>query len=277
MRWRQSPHVGQQAPHSSPRMLQFFNKCACLGQSQNPWPDSWGWAHGKPTKTFPGLVTVKQMIFMQLFWIISFKWGWHYFVLQEFEGCWKVGVQLIYLCIFNKCPCLQNTFIQVCPEYGEAFLYSRWLFSINLPKYAAAHARKTFPSHPQPASMRHRYFIKTLASLVHSHFHAPSQPVTQTLTAMITSEVFSCFVFYGTLLTIKMYIVAIITGQVRLRKKVRACGQDEERKNCVITCEKLYNIFLPNKGFCEPGGRSETRRITVPQRGSICGEMPEVD
>lgn len=45
----------------------------------------------------------------------------------------------------------------------------------------------------------------------------------------------------------------------------------------VITFEKLYNIFLPNEGFCEPRGRSETRRITVPQRGSICGEMPEVE
>lgn len=32
--------------------------------------------------------------------------------------------------------------------------------------------------------------------------------------------VFSCFVFYGVLLVVKMYILAIITGQVRLRKKV---------------------------------------------------------
>ena len=37
---------------------------------------------------------------------------------------------------------------------------------------------------------------------------------------MIRNEVFSCFVFYGVLLVVKMYIIAIITGQIRLRKKV---------------------------------------------------------
>lgn len=89
---------------------------------------------------------------------------------------------------------------------------------------------------PQPASVCHHHFrggrrIKSLASVVHSHFHAPSPLVPQPLTAMITNEVFSCFVFYGTLLVIKMYIVAITTGQVRLRKKVRVCGQDEQWKN----------------------------------------------
>lgn len=153
-------------------------------------------------------------------------------MLQEFEGCSKVGVELIYLYIFNKCSYLQNICIQVCPEYGEVFLFSKWLLSINLPKYA----RKTFPSHP-PARLRVSSSfqgwrrIKSLASVVHSHFHAPSPLVPQPLTAMITNEVFSCFVFYGTLLVIKMYIVAIITGQVRLRKKVRVCGQDEQWKN----------------------------------------------
>lgn len=87
---------------------------------------------------------------------------------------------------------------------------------------------------PQPASVCHHHFrgwrrIKSLASVVQSHSHAPSPP--EPLTAMITNEVFSCFAFYGTLLIIKMYIVAIITGQVRLRKKVRVCGQDEKWKN----------------------------------------------
>lgn len=37
---------------------------------------------------------------------------------------------------------------------------------------------------------------------------------------MMNNEAFSCFVFYSVLLVIKMYILAIITGQVRLRKKV---------------------------------------------------------
>ena len=41
---------------------------------------------------------------------------------------------------------------------------------------------------------------------------------------MLGNPVFSCFVFYATLLILKMYIIAIITGQVRLRKKVRLEG-----------------------------------------------------
>lgn len=43
------------------------------------------------------------------------------------------------------------------------------------------------------------------------------------------NEVFSCFVFYGVLLVIKMYIIAIITGQVRLRKKAFANPEDSLR------------------------------------------------
>ncbi|KAF1377730.1 hypothetical protein PFLUV_G00203770 [Perca fluviatilis] len=46
---------------------------------------------------------------------------------------------------------------------------------------------------------------------------------------LIRNEVFSCFVFYGVLLVIKMYIVAIITGQVRLRKKAFANPEDALR------------------------------------------------
>lgn len=81
-------------------------------------------------------------------------------------------------------------------------------------------------SPPPHSSMCHHHFrgwrrIKSLASLVHTHFHALSKRVSQTLIAMITNEVFSCFAFYGALMVIKMYIIAIITGQVRLRRKVR--------------------------------------------------------
>ncbi|KTG46840.1 hypothetical protein cypCar_00001297 [Cyprinus carpio] len=36
---------------------------------------------------------------------------------------------------------------------------------------------------------------------------------------MLGSDVLLCFIFYSTLLILKMYIIAIITGQVRLRKK----------------------------------------------------------
>ncbi|KAM6985446.1 prostaglandin E synthase [Aplochiton taeniatus] len=46
---------------------------------------------------------------------------------------------------------------------------------------------------------------------------------------MILNEVFSCFVFYSVLLVLKMYIVAIITGQLRLRKKAFANPEDALR------------------------------------------------
>ncbi|XP_078128003.1 prostaglandin E synthase [Sander vitreus] len=49
------------------------------------------------------------------------------------------------------------------------------------------------------------------------------------MTDLIRNEVFSCFVFYGVLLVIKMYIIAIITGQVRLRKKAFANPEDALR------------------------------------------------
>ncbi|XP_028318447.1 prostaglandin E synthase [Gouania willdenowi] len=46
---------------------------------------------------------------------------------------------------------------------------------------------------------------------------------------MIRNEVFSCFVFYGVLLVVKMYVIAIITGQVRLRRKAFANPEDALR------------------------------------------------
>ncbi|XP_049460628.1 prostaglandin E synthase [Epinephelus fuscoguttatus] len=49
------------------------------------------------------------------------------------------------------------------------------------------------------------------------------------MAVMIRNEVFSCFVFYGVLLVIKMYVIAIITGQVRLRKKAFANPEDALR------------------------------------------------
>ncbi|KAF6729085.1 Prostaglandin E synthase [Oryzias melastigma] len=46
---------------------------------------------------------------------------------------------------------------------------------------------------------------------------------------MIRNEVFSCFLFYAVLLILKMYVIAIITGQVRLRKKAFANPEDALR------------------------------------------------
>lgn len=111
---------------------------------------------------------------------------------------------------------------------------------------------------PPSAPMCHHPFrgwrrIKSLASLVHSHFHALSKRVTQTLIAMITSEVFSCFAFYGALLIIKMYIIAIITGQLRLRRKVRIWLTNSGTIRVHILFEKWQSIyFSPIKAFANP-------------------------
>uniref|UniRef100_A0A8B9CVQ8 Prostaglandin E synthase n=1 Tax=Anser brachyrhynchus TaxID=132585 RepID=A0A8B9CVQ8_9AVES len=46
---------------------------------------------------------------------------------------------------------------------------------------------------------------------------------------MMENKVFLSFAFYGTVLIVKMYVVAIITGQVRLRKKAFANPEDALR------------------------------------------------
>ncbi|NXS70716.1 PTGES synthase, partial [Pandion haliaetus] len=46
---------------------------------------------------------------------------------------------------------------------------------------------------------------------------------------MIENKVFMSFTFYSTILILKMYVVAIITGQVRLRKKAFANPEDALR------------------------------------------------
>ncbi|XP_066579584.1 prostaglandin E synthase [Amia ocellicauda] len=44
-----------------------------------------------------------------------------------------------------------------------------------------------------------------------------------------SSEVFCCFAFYAMLLLLKMYFVAILTGQLRLRRKAFANPEDALR------------------------------------------------
>ncbi|KAL4617426.1 prostaglandin E synthase [Arapaima gigas] len=46
---------------------------------------------------------------------------------------------------------------------------------------------------------------------------------------MLDNPVFASFILYGSLLILKMYIVAIITGQVRLHKKAFANPEDALR------------------------------------------------
>lgn len=109
---------------------------------------------------------------------------------------------------------------------------------------------------------------------------------------MLRNSVFSCFVFYGVLLVLKMYVIAVITGQIRLRKKVsellymqlevKCCVSFSS--SCLFSGGKLFFFFFfivcffasSLKGFCQPRGRAETRRFTVSQSRSICGKMPEV-
>ncbi|XP_010749244.1 prostaglandin E synthase [Larimichthys crocea] len=75
------------------------------------------------------------------------------------------------------------------------------------------------------------------------------------MAVIIRNEVFSCFVFYGVLLLLKMYIIAIITGQVRLRKKAFANPEDALRHGGlefyrldpdVERCRRAHNNDMEN-------------------------------
>ncbi|KAM7368782.1 hypothetical protein PAMP_013089 [Pampus punctatissimus] len=75
------------------------------------------------------------------------------------------------------------------------------------------------------------------------------------MAVIIRNEVFSCFVFYAVLLVIKMYIIAIITGQVRLRKKAFANPEDALRHGglqyhredpYVERCRRAHNNDMEN-------------------------------
>lgn len=68
---------------------------------------------------------------------------------------------------------------------------------------------------------------------------------------MITNEVFSCFVFYAVLLVLKMYVIAVITGQVRLRKKVSdfewegAAAEESHFDNLICFTDVMFLGFFP--------------------------------
>lgn len=51
---------------------------------------------------------------------------------------------------------------------------------------------------------------------------APALDMPASVLATVNGQVLPAFLLCSTLLVIKMYVVAVITGQVRLRKKVRA-------------------------------------------------------
>lgn len=64
--------------------------------------------------------------------------------------------------------------------------------------------------------------------------------------------VFSCFVFYGVLLVVKMYIIAIITGQVRLRKKVSDSGESRDLAAVKPSQPVSPSLCLFPKAFANP-------------------------
>lgn len=76
----------------------------------------------------------------------------------------------------------------------------------------------------------------------------------QTMAVIIRNEVFSCFVFYGVLLLLKMYIIAIITGQVRLRKKVSDYQRAERNLISALKGFHWCQVFFsfPKKAFANP-------------------------
>ncbi|XP_054249532.1 prostaglandin E synthase [Indicator indicator] len=55
---------------------------------------------------------------------------------------------------------------------------------------------------------------------------------------MLQNEVLLCFAFYSTILIVKMFVVAIITGQVRLRKKAFANPEDALRNGGLQFCRQ---------------------------------------
>ncbi|XP_068430624.1 prostaglandin E synthase [Clinocottus analis] len=75
------------------------------------------------------------------------------------------------------------------------------------------------------------------------------------MAVLIRNEVFTCFVFYGVLLVLKMYAIAVITGQVRLRKKAFANPEDALRNGGlqyhredadVERCRRAHNNDMEN-------------------------------
>ncbi|KAI1904734.1 hypothetical protein AGOR_G00008750 [Albula goreensis] len=73
---------------------------------------------------------------------------------------------------------------------------------------------------------------------------------------MMDNKVFASFVFYSTLLILKMYIIAIITGQVRLRKKAFANPEDAMRHGGV-----QYHREDPDVERCRRAHRNDMENI----------------
>ncbi|XP_068925467.1 prostaglandin E synthase isoform X3 [Petaurus breviceps papuanus] len=71
---------------------------------------------------------------------------------------------------------------------------------------------------------------------------------------MMDNEVFSNFLLYSTMLVIKMYLVAVITGQVRLRKKAFANPEDALKHGGLQYCRIDHDVER-----CRRDGRERQR------------------
>ncbi|XP_034520547.1 prostaglandin E synthase-like [Ailuropoda melanoleuca] len=60
--------------------------------------------------------------------------------------------------------------------------------------------------------------------------------------ALVSGQALSAFLLCGTLLVIKMYVVAVITGQVRLRKKAFANPEDALRHGGLQYCRSDQDV-----------------------------------
>ncbi|XP_037121538.1 prostaglandin E synthase [Syngnathus acus] len=70
------------------------------------------------------------------------------------------------------------------------------------------------------------------------------------------NDVFSCFVFYAVVLLLKMYLLAFITGQVRLRKKAFANPEDAMRHGGL-----QYHRLDPDVERCRRAHRNDMENI----------------
>ncbi|XP_077353720.1 prostaglandin E synthase [Festucalex cinctus] len=76
------------------------------------------------------------------------------------------------------------------------------------------------------------------------------------MAVMFRNVVFSCFVFYAVLLLLKMYVLAFITGQVRLRKKAFANPEDAMRHGGL-----QYHRLDPDVERCRRAHRNDMENI----------------
>lgn len=99
---------------------------------------------------------------------------------------------------------------------------------------------------------------------------------------MLRNSVFSCFVFYGVLLVLKMYVIAVITGQIRLRKKVsellymqlevKCCVSFSS--SCLFSGGKLFFVcfyclffrFFPERLLPTPRTRWDTEVYSITEK-----------